>query len=97
MNELEHASELLHDQIRRKPNLRAYDLLARIRLKRKEFKEAKEYLNSAAEFKPSNTEHLMNVATSTSAHQASDVLNTLVEENIIVIKILYAEKENNST
>ena len=95
MNELEYASELLHDQIRRKPNLRAYDLLARIRLKRKEFKEAKEYLNSAAEFKPSNTEHLMNVATLyIGSHQASDVLNTLVEENIICdSQIPYAEKE----
>ena len=84
LGDFEKSNELLYEQIRRKPNLRAYDLQIRIRLKRKEVKEAKEILNAAPEFKASNSEHLLNLATLyIGAHQPQEVMEELFSKNII--------------
>ena len=84
LGDFERSNELLYEQIRRKPNLRAYDLQIRICLKRKEVKEAKEILNAAPEFKASNSEHLLNLATLyIGAHKPQEVMEELFSKNII--------------
>ena len=56
------AMGLLNELARRRPQLRVFDLMSRIHLKEKQYKEAMTALYSAPEFKPSNYAHIGRIA-----------------------------------